>query len=58
MNAGTAPMDGLDGELGRLWAAHRAEIDTRLMTTETKTDVAGLTELLAVLRAALAARAS
>jgi HPt (histidine-containing phosphotransfer) domain-containing protein len=34
MTARAAPMAALDGELARLWATHRAEVDARLATID------------------------
>jgi HPt (histidine-containing phosphotransfer) domain-containing protein len=34
MTARQAPTTALDGELARLWATHRAEVDTRLATID------------------------
>ena len=34
MTAREAPMAALDGELARLWATHRAEVDARLATID------------------------
>ena len=60
--AATHAAHQLAGTLGTFgfWegSEHAAALERLLLDTETKTDVAGLPELLAVLRAALAARAS